>query len=71
MACIGQWEQSVLRKGEKKGKAEGKAEGKAVGMHMKALEIAKNLLREGIALSKVATLTRLPLNEIKHLKVAC
>ena len=63
MACIGQWEQAVLKKG--------KAEGKAVGMHMKALEIAKNLLMKGLGIKDIAEVTKLPLNEIKQLKIAC
>ena len=63
MTYITQSEQIVMKKA--------KIEGKAVGMHMKALEIAKNLLMKGLGIKDIAEVTKLPLSEIKHLKVAC
>ena len=54
----------------KKAKVEGKAEGKVMGMHMKALDIAKNLLMKGLGIKDIAEVTKLPLNQIKQLRMA-
>jgi predicted transposase/invertase (TIGR01784 family) len=52
-----------VREGEKRGKKEGKAEGKAE----KALEVAKNLLADGLSPERVAKNTGLPLRTVNAL----
>ena len=56
--------QDVLHAATAKGKAEGKAEGES----NKAIEIAKNLLRQNIDIQIISTSTGLSINEIKQLK---
>ncbi|MDR1932367.1 MAG: hypothetical protein LBQ57_06025 [Spirochaetales bacterium] len=60
---IDRWKEEGKKEGEEKGKLEGKKEGKKEGK----LEIAKNLLREGWSVEKIAKTTNLPPDEIQPL----
>jgi len=54
-------------KGKKEGKAEGKAEGKVEGRKERMIEIARDMLADGMEIGKVAKLTKLSEEEIAAL----
>ena len=55
-------------KGYEEGKKEGKEEGKKEGITQKQIEIAKNMINDGLEIEKIAIYTGLSKEEIENLK---
>lgn len=55
-------------RGVARGKAEGKVEGVAIGETKKAIEAAKNMLRDGVPFEKIASYVGLSIEKIKSLQ---
>jgi hypothetical protein len=62
------WEQETKNKGIQEGRQEGKQEGRQEGKQEERVEIAKNLLRQGLAVEAIAQATRLTLVELQGLQ---
>ena len=61
--------QEGLKEGIKKGKEEGLKEGLDKGLKEKSIEIAKNMLKEGLDINLISKLSGLSIDEIKNLKI--
>ena len=59
---------SILQKREEIGRRKGKQEGKQEGRQERNIEIAKNLLREGMEMALVIKTTGLSKSKIEELK---
>ena len=64
------WEmdQKIMQKRYyQQGEKSGEQKGKKIGERHKALEIAKSLLKDGMAVEKIARITNLPVEEVAAL----
>lgn len=60
-------EELLLDRAKHEGKVEGKSEGLEIGEHNKAMEIARELKKEGLAIEFIAKTTKLSIAEIEEL----
>ena len=59
---------SALRRGRQEGRKEGRQEGEKKGRKEKGLEIAKNLLKQGVEISIIVNATNLSKEEIMSIQ---
>jgi predicted transposase/invertase (TIGR01784 family) len=59
---------NALAYAEKKGVMKGEAKGETRGIGIGVMRTAKNMLKDGLALSRVARITKLPLETVKALR---
>jgi predicted transposase/invertase (TIGR01784 family) len=60
-----QWRQKATLEGRLEGRREGKLEGRREGKLEGKLEDARAMFQEGISLTKIARITRIPLKRLK------
>ena len=65
MVNLHEWE--LTERAKKQGWEEGKIEGQKEGAEQKAIETAKNLLKEGLSVEQIARCTNLTLEKIQEL----
>ena len=65
MVNLHEWE--LTERAKKQGWEEGKIEGKKEGAEQKAIETAKNLLKEGLSVEQIARCTNLSLEKVQEL----
>lgn len=58
-----------IEEGRKKGREVGREEGRQEGARQKQLEIAKEMLKNGISIEQISKITKLTIQEIEKLKV--